>query len=174
MVTEVQSWDSELRRLEAVVDAGEADALRARWKSGHCMLELRGDKKQLPHGVRALLYKELQVGATEVTARMAFAKKYPTEDEPVAIATRFKSWDAIRRRALPSKAGEKKRRRGLQSRGPQVGKQRVEFDGEMIGQAAIGVEPVGTVQQPGELRFQAADRHRQPVGRDRARRETIA
>jgi hypothetical protein len=85
--------------LEDVVIKSDGEGLRARWESGRYMLTLRKGK-QLPNGLRDLLAKELGIGGSELTARMKFAEKYPSEQEVTDAIGKFKSWYAITQQAL--------------------------------------------------------------------------
>jgi hypothetical protein len=85
--------------LEDVVIKSDGEGLRARWESGRYMLTLRKGK-QLPNGLRDLLAKELGIGGSELTDRMKFAEKYPSEQEVTDAIGKFKSWYAITQQAL--------------------------------------------------------------------------
>ena len=88
--TESATWQ-EVRRLEEAVHKSDGDGVRARWDSGRYMLTLKKGK-QLPRGVLNQLAKTLDVSRAEVTARMKFATKFPTEDELPDVIRKFPTW----------------------------------------------------------------------------------
>jgi hypothetical protein len=92
---------------EQQITDSEGSGLRARWESGRAMLGLRPEgKKQLPNGKLAELSAALGVHQSELTARMKFAARYPTEAEVTTAMSKFGSWFAIRKAGL--KDGERK------------------------------------------------------------------
>jgi hypothetical protein len=67
----METWESEMERIEATIRTTEGDRLRARWKSGHHMQALRGDTKQLPHGMLDRMATNLGASRSELGARMS-------------------------------------------------------------------------------------------------------
>jgi len=120
MVT--QNWESEIRRLEEAVNKGDGDGLRARWASGRYMLTLKNGRKLLPRGTLGGLAKELGVHRSELSARMKFGQKYPTEEQLSNVIRQFPTWYELKRKALTDnprqtdaddKPGNSKLRRAL-------------------------------------------------------------
>jgi hypothetical protein len=109
--TEQAAWRQEVRRLEQEIRKCDDGGLRARWASGKQMLKLRvGDR--LPNGALNRAAKILKVHRSELTSRMKFAEKYPTEKQFTTVSS--KSWFEIRQKALTDtpKAKKKEKTRG--------------------------------------------------------------
>jgi hypothetical protein len=93
------AWAEELKRLEREIHKCEGDGLRLRWQSGHEMLRLRGGKR-LPNGYLCTLEKFFKVHRSDLTARMKFAEKFPTEAEFTNVIGKFRTWYDIKQKAL--------------------------------------------------------------------------
>lgn len=99
MITDVQASDSELRQIEDAIRRSDGDSLRARWRSGQCLLSRR-EGKRLPNGVRELMEGELGLHRTEITARMKFAEKFSDEAALANVISQFASWFDLKQRGL--------------------------------------------------------------------------
>lgn len=105
----LDTWVTELRRLEEPITKSDGDGVRARWESGRYLLTLRRPKR-LPHGLLDDLADTIGVARSELGDRMRFAEKYATEEKLSMALERFgPSWSAIRENALTVKPREKKR-----------------------------------------------------------------
>jgi hypothetical protein len=102
------NWQGEMRRLEDAVQKSDGEALRARWASGRYMLDLRKGK-QLPRGVLGELAGKLGVHRSELTARMKFASKFPSEAKVAEAISKFRTWYEIKQNALTDKPRKQKR-----------------------------------------------------------------
>ncbi len=98
----VKNWQGEMRRLEDAVQKSDGEGLRARWESGRYMLALRKGK-QLPPGVLGELATNLDVHRSELTARMKFASKFPSEAKVTKAISKFRTWYEIKQNALTDK-----------------------------------------------------------------------
>lgn len=88
-----------LHELEERVLKGEHDGLRGRWDSGRYLLTLRKGKL-LPRGVRQFLSDSLHVHNSEITARMKFAEKFPTDEALATVISKYRTWFNIKQQAL--------------------------------------------------------------------------
>lgn len=97
-----------LKKQEERIVSNEHDSLEARWLFGQHLLRARKGK-QLPNGLASSISREFGIGHTEIKQRMQFAQAFRTKEEVVACATTYKTWNQIKRRALPKKpqAGKK-------------------------------------------------------------------
>lgn len=92
---------SELRPWQEKISASESDSIMHRWEFGRVLVAKRGDKKQLPNGIRADLADRLGLEASEITRRMQLAEKFTTADEVVDACTRHGgAWRRIVREEL--------------------------------------------------------------------------
>lgn len=92
---------SELRPWQEKIAASESDSIMHRWEFGKVLVAKRGDKKQLPNGIRADLAARLGLEASEITRRMQLAEKFTTADEVVDACTRHGgAWRRIIREEL--------------------------------------------------------------------------
>lgn len=89
-----------MRRLEDAVDRSEGEGLRARWQSGQFILGLRAGRKQLPNGLLGEMAKTLEVHQSELSARMKFAAKFPTEAQLSNAVGKYRTWHEIKAKAL--------------------------------------------------------------------------
>lgn len=96
----METWESEMVRIEATIRRSDDDGLRARWESGRYMLTLRGGRKQLPKGMLDRMAETLEAGRSDLGARMKFAEKYPSEDELSDAVRKFKTWHEVVHRGL--------------------------------------------------------------------------
>ena len=98
-----QLTDERLISLDRKVDAAEDDGIRARWEFGRELLnEVVG--KQLPAGRLDEVAATIGKSREEVTKRMTFARRFPTEEEVRNAITNFGSWYAVVNQALASTA----------------------------------------------------------------------
>jgi hypothetical protein len=94
----------DLSALETLITKNEGSAIRARWEYGRKILALYAPgKKQLPNGVLDAIAGDLGAQRSEVSARIKFAKKFPTEAEVSTAIETFGSWWAIKQTALTDK-----------------------------------------------------------------------
>lgn len=99
----------ELAELEARVDAGESEAIWARWKMGRLLLperEAHGGK-QLPSGRMDDIVEATRKSAAEIRFRMQFAEQYPTEEKVSTAVETLKTWTEIRRSFRRKPAGSR-------------------------------------------------------------------
>jgi hypothetical protein len=96
-------------RIEVRIAAAEGDGVRARWESGRELVARRVGK-QLPKGLLDQLAEATGTSARELRYRMAFAERYPTEDEVGTAVQTSKSWTELRRGLARSKPVKRKRR----------------------------------------------------------------
>jgi len=79
------------------IDENESDALRARWEFGREMLTARDGKGRLPDGYLTQLVERTGKGRSELSCRVRFAERFPTETELCDAITQFGSWFQITR-----------------------------------------------------------------------------
>jgi hypothetical protein len=91
------AWAEELKRLEKEIRKSDDGGLHLRWESGREMLRLRGGKR-LPNGYLRNMEKAFKVHRSELTSRMKFAEKFPTEEQLTTVSS--KSWFEIRQKVL--------------------------------------------------------------------------
>lgn len=89
-----------LTALDKKIDKYETTALRTRWEFGRQMLAFSDDARRagfaaLPPGFKAKLCEQTGKSRTELSYRMQFAKKYPTEDDLSNALDRFSSWREV-------------------------------------------------------------------------------
>lgn len=89
-----------LVRIEERIGAAEGSGLRARWEFGHELLAARDGKGRLPNGYMKTLTERLHASRAELTYRMQFAERYPTEEELFTAVNSFRSWTDLRERGL--------------------------------------------------------------------------
>ena len=92
-------------------DAAEKlqDSIRARWEFGRLMLAQRKGK-QLPNGLLGELVQRTGKSQRELGYRMAFAERYPTEDEVCNALQTWKSWFQVTQN-LPKEEPAKPKRK---------------------------------------------------------------
>jgi hypothetical protein len=90
-------------RISKCIDASDEaaadriqDSLRDRWEHGRMMAEERGGKKKLPDGRMAELVAATGKSAQELSYRMQFAERYPTEDQFSTAVENCTSWNKAR------------------------------------------------------------------------------
>lgn len=84
MTNDLSTILSELQPIQDSIAKSESESILDRWRFGRVLVEIRGDKKQLPNGMRADIAKYfINVDASEITRRMQLAEKFPTEAEVV-------------------------------------------------------------------------------------------
>lgn len=92
-----------LVRLEERVVAAEGDGLRARWEFGHELLRARDGKGRLPNGYLTRVAEETGASRRELSYRIQFAEKCPTEDELRNALQSCGSWFSVVSEFLPSR-----------------------------------------------------------------------
>lgn len=92
-----------LVKLEERIGGSETEGLRARWEFGRELVAVRDGKGRLPNGYLARIAEETGSSRVELTKRMQFAERFPTEEELRNAVTQFRSWHAIVRDALPAR-----------------------------------------------------------------------
>jgi len=100
-------YSDKMWRLEKEIRKSDGGGLRARWESGKLMLSDRQGKR-LPNGALARYAKLLKVHPSELTARMKFAEKFPTEEQLTTVISKFQSWFDIKQKALTDTPKAKK------------------------------------------------------------------
>lgn len=95
--------DGLLVDLDARIDGAENDGIRARWEFGKQLLTERKGK-QLPPGRLDAVARLIEKSREEVTRRMTFALRFPSEEEVSHAVTNFGSWHRIVNEALASTA----------------------------------------------------------------------
>jgi 16S rRNA G966 N2-methylase RsmD len=95
--------DQRLVALDRKVDAAEGDGILARWEFGHELLAERVGK-QLPAGRLDEVAELIGKSREEVSKRMTFARRFPTETEVRNAVTNFHSWHDVVNQALASTA----------------------------------------------------------------------
>lgn len=90
-----------LVKLEERISESEAGGLRARWEFGRELLAARDGKGRLPNGYLAAVGEKTGAGRRELQYRIAFAERFPTDDELCNAVAQFRSWHAIVNEALP-------------------------------------------------------------------------
>jgi len=98
-VPENEGWVTEFGRFEKRIKKSDDGGLRLRWECGRYMLTLK-QGEQLPRGVLATLEKAYDVRRWELSARMKFAEKYPTDVELSDVIKQFPTWFDITHKAL--------------------------------------------------------------------------
>jgi hypothetical protein len=91
----------ELRPIQDKIIKSGTENIMDRWEFGKLLVEVRGDKKQLPDGMRADIADAFHMEASEITRRMQLADKFNTEAEVRDACTRCGgSWRRIIREEL--------------------------------------------------------------------------
>lgn len=91
--------------LESEISRAESAGLRTRWEFGRQLLMARNGKRRLPNGYLAAVVEVTGASRAELTYRMQFAERYPTETELLNALNSFRSWREIVQ-ALPRGEGE--------------------------------------------------------------------
>ena len=73
------------------------------WKFGKRLVDLRNGKKILQPGVLKEHADREKVHRSELSARMKFADKFPTEEQLSTAVETYKSWTAIRQKPLTNR-----------------------------------------------------------------------
>jgi hypothetical protein len=80
----------------------EGRSIKSRCDFGKVLLKQRGDKKQLPRGLRSRITEQFGLEASEITRRMQLADTFKTEKQLMDVRTRCgDSWRRIIREELP-------------------------------------------------------------------------
>ncbi len=91
----------ELRPIQDKIIKSGTENILDRWEFGKLLVAERGDKKQLPNGMRADIADTFVLEASEITRRMQLADKFKTQTEVEAACTRCGgSWRRIIREEL--------------------------------------------------------------------------
>lgn len=101
-VVDVSEWKTTLLKLEAQINQGDGDSIRARWESGRRLLWLKKGR-QLGKGVLEQLVFDFKVHRSELTARMKFAQKFPTAEQVTEVIATYRTWFGIKQQALTDK-----------------------------------------------------------------------
>jgi ParB family chromosome partitioning protein len=91
--------------LDKKVDEAEGDGIMARWEFGRELLTERVDGK-LPVGRLSEVAEAIGKSRSEVSHRLTFAEKYPTEEACRNAITTYGSWFAIVNKSHVSTSGE--------------------------------------------------------------------
>ncbi|HEY6193443.1 MAG TPA: hypothetical protein VI504_00225 [Candidatus Eisenbacteria bacterium] len=83
------------RELEDRIKKNDLDGLLARWEFGKKLLEERGEAGRLPNGRLEELHNALCISRSEISHRMRFAKRYPSEADAKAALEEHESWFGI-------------------------------------------------------------------------------
>lgn len=86
-----------LVHIDRSIDENESNGIRARWEFGQLMLAARDGAGRLPNGYLAELVERTGKGRDELSKRVRFADRYPTEDQLCDAITQFGSWYQITR-----------------------------------------------------------------------------
>ena len=89
-----------LVHIEEQIAQAEDRGLRARWEFGHQLLAERDGKGRLPNGFMRDVAERTGASRAELTYRMQFAERFPTEDELLTAVNSFGSWTEVREKAL--------------------------------------------------------------------------
>lgn len=93
-----------LVRIEARIGEADGGGLRARWEFGRELVAARDGAGRLPNGFLARVVAETGASRAELTYRMQFAERFPTEDELFTAVNSYGSWHEVRTKALPARA----------------------------------------------------------------------
>lgn len=85
----------------------EHRGLLARWESGRLLLQYRRGRR-LPNRMLRKLTVELSVSASELGARMKFFEKFPTQEKLSNCIGEFRTWLAIKQKALTDTPRERR------------------------------------------------------------------
>ena len=99
-VAELHQLEADIRRAD---EAAERDKIRPRWKFGKRLVDLRNGKKILQPGVLKEHADREKVHRSELSARMKFADKFPTEEQLSTAVETYKTWTAIRQKPLTNR-----------------------------------------------------------------------
>jgi len=84
-----------LVHIDRQIDENESTALRARWEFGKQMLAARDGAGRLPNGYLSELSERTGKNRVELSRRVRFAERFPTEDELCHAVTQFGSWHQV-------------------------------------------------------------------------------
>ena len=84
-----------LVHIEERISGAEGEGLRARWEFGHELLDARDGKGRLPNGYLRAVVERTGSSRAELTYRMQFAERFPTEDELLNALNSYRSWRDI-------------------------------------------------------------------------------
>lgn len=92
--------------LEQKIATDERDGIVNRWKYGRELLAVKGDRKQLPHGMTGTLIKAaaragLKLSEREIQRRIRLAATYDSEAKVRRAATDFGPWTALHEAGFP-------------------------------------------------------------------------
>jgi hypothetical protein len=109
MVGVMQQFEDTIRQADKTANAHEQTGLRVRWQSGTVLLWRRHNYggRRLPNRMLKELSAALTVHPSELTARTKFAEKFPTEEQLTNVISQFKTWYAIKQKALTDTPREK-------------------------------------------------------------------
>jgi DNA N-6-adenine-methyltransferase (Dam) len=103
----------QLEQIELSVKDSDRSGLRARWECGHVLLAIRGEAKHLPDGFRQEACARLHISPTELTYRMQFADRFPTEAQMFNVLNI--SWHDIVTDHLPQQRSDAQLRNSSES-----------------------------------------------------------
>lgn len=115
---------SELGPIQKRISENESKSILDRWEFGKRLLQLKGDGKQLPPGLRAEITDKYKLEASEITRRMQLAEKFEAEKQVMDACTSCDgSWRRLIREVLPKTPRKEKVKRSWKDHaGAQIGK----------------------------------------------------
>jgi hypothetical protein len=84
-------------QLEDRINAGQADAIWARWEMGKLLSARKNGKKQLPNGLMSALKPAIGRGASDIRHRIQFYERYPTKAQVSMAVETYQTWIQIKR-----------------------------------------------------------------------------
>jgi hypothetical protein len=108
-VVELQEYvelQQQIADADARADREASDGIRARWEFGKLLLRERYARggKQLPNGRMAEIVDATDLSRADISRRMQFAEKFPTESQVSQACETYKSWTQIVSKALPTRS----------------------------------------------------------------------
>jgi hypothetical protein len=108
-VVELQEYvdlQQQIADADARADGAASEGIRARWEFGKLLLQERYARggKQLPNGRMAEIVQATDLSRADISRRMQFAEKFPTEGQVSRACETYKSWTQIVSQALPTRS----------------------------------------------------------------------
>jgi hypothetical protein len=108
-VVELQEYvelQQQIADADARADRAANEGIRARWEFGMLLLQERHARggKQLPNGRMAEIVRATALSRADISRRMQFAERFPTESQVSQACETYKSWTQIVSKALPTRS----------------------------------------------------------------------
>ena len=110
MTKELETVLDALKPIQEKISKSESESILDRWEFGNLLVAKRGDKKQLPNGMRADIADHFNLEASEITRRMQLAEKFKTHEQVMDACNKYGgAWRRLIREELVKRREAEKR-----------------------------------------------------------------